>query len=81
MRITVRFFAVLKDRAGLSESALDLPEGCTISMALESLSKQYPAIRRDLQRAAFAVNRTYVKPDSILNDNDELALIPPVSGG
>jgi molybdopterin converting factor subunit 1 len=81
MRITVRFFAILKDRAGTSETTLELASGSTVASALESLSKRFPDLQRDCNRIAFAVNRSYVKPDQVLRDGDELALIPPVSGG
>ena len=82
MRITVRLFAILKDRAGgVGETTLELPQGTTVSAAVEQLVTRYPAIRSDCARTAFAVNRDYVKPDHPLADGDELALIPPVSGG
>jgi molybdopterin synthase catalytic subunit len=81
VRITVRFFAILKDRAGASEATLDLPPQTTVSTAVETLLVRFPAIQGDCKRVAFAVNRAYVKPDHVLCDGDELALIPPVSGG
>lgn len=77
----MRFFAILRDRAGTGESALDLPEGATVAQASEAIAGRFPAMRGDLHRAAFAVNRAYARSDAILNDGDELALIPPVSGG
>jgi molybdopterin converting factor subunit 1 len=81
MRITVRFFAVLKDRAGCAEALLDLPAGATISTATDALVKVFPGIQDHLPRIATAINRNYAKREEILHDGDELALIPPVSGG
>ncbi|HEY7088964.1 MAG TPA: molybdopterin converting factor subunit 1 [Tepidisphaeraceae bacterium] len=81
MRITVRFFAILKDRAGVGEAKIELPEGSTVSAAVESIAARFAGVRSDLNRAAFAVNRNYAKPEQVLRDGDELALIPPVSGG
>ena len=82
MRITVRLFAILKDRAGgVGEMTLELPDRTTVSAAVEQLVSRYPAIKSDCHRIAFAVNRDYVKPDQVLAEGDELALIPPVSGG
>ena len=81
MRITVRFFAILKDRTGMSETRLDLPSESTVSTAVAMISERFPAIKSDLKRTALAVNRSYEKPETILHDGDELALIPPVSGG
>jgi molybdopterin converting factor subunit 1 len=79
--IRVRLFAVLRDRAGLSELALDLPQGATVAQAREPLVERLPSLREHLDRCSFAVNFNYVRTDATLHDGDELALIPPVSGG
>jgi molybdopterin converting factor subunit 1 len=81
MLIHVRLFAILKDRAGLSETTLELPAGATAADASEALAGKFPSLRGPLQRSALAVNRSYCAPSTPLNDGDELALIPPVSGG
>lgn len=81
VQITVRFFAILRDRAGLDQTVLQLPEGATVRTAARTLSERLPAISRDLERTAFAVNREYADQQQVLHDGDELALIPPVSGG
>jgi molybdopterin converting factor subunit 1 len=81
MRVTVKLFAILKERAGISEFPLELPCGSATSVALESIASRHPNIRELLRRAAVAVNREYAPRDTTLNDGDELALIPPVSGG
>jgi molybdopterin converting factor subunit 1 len=81
MRITVKLFAILRDRAGVPELTLDLPRGSATSVALELVATTLPSIRELLPRAALAINREYVPRDATLNDGDELALIPPVSGG
>jgi molybdopterin converting factor subunit 1 len=81
MRVTVKLFAILKERAGVSEFAIELPRGSATSVALESIATRHPRLRELLPRAALAVNREYVPRDTTLNDGDELALIPPVSGG
>ena len=81
MKSTVRMFAVLRERAGREEVPLELPEGADVGGAVEQVAQRLPAIRELLPRVAYAVNRQYVKPDAKLADGDELALIPPVSGG
>jgi molybdopterin synthase sulfur carrier subunit len=81
VRITVKFFAILRDRASTSETTLDVPPQSSVATAIETLSARFPAIAADLKRVAVAVNRSYVKRDALLHDGDELALIPPVSGG
>ena len=81
MTINVRFFAILKDRAGTAQAQLDLPDGATVATAAEQLAIKFPLLRDALRRVAYAVNREYVTPQMQLHDGDELALIPPVSGG
>lgn len=81
MHITVRFFAILKDRAGVSESSIELPANSTVAAGLDAIRVQFPAVANDLKRSAIAVNRSYSDSQKVLNDGDELALIPPVSGG
>ena len=81
MTTTVRFFALLRDRAGLAELSLDLPLAATVSDAADRLAERFPPIAAMLPRVAFAVNREYVPRSTELHDGDELALIPPVSGG
>jgi molybdopterin synthase catalytic subunit len=81
MTVTVKLFAILRDRAGTAELSLTLPPGATVARAAEALAERLPAVRDFLPRVAYAVNRSYAKPDARLSDGDELALIPPVSGG
>ena len=81
MRLAVKLFALLRDRAGVAELALDLPPGSTVSAAADRLAERFPPIAAMLPRVAFAVNREYVPRTTELRDGDELALIPPVSGG
>jgi len=81
MRITIRFFALLRDKAGVAEWALDVPSGATVSKAIELLTAKFPAIAPALPRTAFAINMSKVNSDTVLNEGDELALLPPVSGG
>jgi molybdopterin converting factor subunit 1 len=76
VEVTVRLFAVLRERAGSSELTLELPEGARVRDALDSLS----ALAQDVP-LVMAVNREYASEEQPLDSGDELALIPPVSGG
>jgi molybdopterin synthase catalytic subunit/molybdopterin converting factor small subunit len=76
VEVTVRLFAMLRERAGAPEVVLELPEGARVSDALESLAGLAEGIP-----LVMAVNREYAGPDQVLDAGDELALIPPVSGG
>jgi molybdopterin synthase catalytic subunit len=82
MTVTVRLFAILRERAGRDHMELQLPAGATVADALEALSK-IPTLEGLLERVPvqMAVNRDYASPDTALSLNDELALIPPLSGG
>jgi molybdopterin converting factor subunit 1 len=82
VRVTVRLFAILRERAGTSLVDLDLAEGASARDALAELAGR-KGMRDLLERMPFAlaVNRTYVREDCSLREGDELALIPPVSGG
>lgn len=81
MKVTVKLFAVVRDQAGADELALDLPASAAVSAALAELVARLPEARDQIGRAAVAVNRAYASPAAILKDGDELAIIPPVSGG
>lgn len=76
MHVRVRLFAGLRERAGADEVELELPEGALVSDALERLSAV-----TDGMRVVMAVNHEYADPQATLEPGDELALIPPVSGG
>jgi MoaE-MoaD fusion protein len=76
VEVTVRLFAMLRERAGASELRLELPEGARVRDALDRLV----AVAGDVP-VVLAVNREYAPEDQALGDGDELALIPPVSGG
>jgi molybdopterin synthase catalytic subunit len=76
MRIRVRLFAMLRERAGTDELELDLPDGARVADALAQVDHLAPGLP-----LVMAVNRVYAKSDAPLSAGDELALIPPVSGG
>jgi molybdopterin synthase catalytic subunit len=80
--VRVRLFAILRERAGSDSIEVDLAEGATVADALRALS-ELPALAGVIDRlpVAMAVNREYATPDTRLAAQDELALIPPISGG
>jgi MoaE-MoaD fusion protein len=76
VQVTVRLFAMLRERAGASEVVLDLPDGARVSDALAELSSLADGLP-----LVMAVNREYAREEQPLAAGDELALIPPVAGG
>lgn len=81
MKIRVRLFASFREAAGSGTLAWDAPEGATVSEVVAALRETYPGLGPAADRALLAVNQEYVGGDLTLHDGDELALIPPVSGG
>jgi MoaE-MoaD fusion protein len=76
MQVHIRLFAGLRERAGASEVALELPEGARVADALAQLQHLTEGVP-----VVMAVNREYADEQLLLATGDELALIPPVSGG
>jgi len=76
MHIRVRLFAMLRERAGAEEIELELPDGAVVRDALERVGQLTAGIP-----VVMAVNHEYAEPSAVLSPGDELALIPPVSGG
>ena len=81
MRITVRLFARLRDIAGVPELTRDMPDGATAADVWRALVGQYPEMARYDSSISTAVNADYAKMSTVLADNDEVAFLPPVSGG
>lgn len=81
MQVRVRLFASLRDVAGRGEARLELPAGATAEAAWLALVTGHPALAPRRASLAVAVNRAYAGFDTVLQDADELAFIPPVSGG
>ena len=80
--ISVRLFAVLRERAGADVVQVVLPRGATVADVLRALAER-PGLDELLARmpVLMAVNRDYADPRTALAPDDELALVPPVSGG
>jgi molybdopterin converting factor subunit 1 len=83
MILQVRLFAILRERAGRDALEIDLAEGATVAEALRALAAESEPLGEALEAmpVVMAVNRSYVGEDARLSPGDELALIPPVSGG
>ncbi|MFN8373951.1 MAG: molybdopterin converting factor subunit 1 [Anaerolineae bacterium] len=81
MKITILFFATLKDLAGQSKLSLSLPDAVTVADVRQTLSAQHPHLAPNLNAAIAAVNREYAQPADAVHDGDEVAFFPPVSGG
>jgi molybdopterin synthase catalytic subunit len=81
MRVRVLFFGMLKDAAGKSSDEVELEEGALVRDLLAHCEARIPRLKESLGSLAVAVNQQYSGADTKLNANDEVALLPPVSGG
>jgi len=81
MRVRVLFFGILKDLAGKSVDFLDLPEGASVADLLSHYASSAPRMKESLAALAVAVNQQYSEAERKLQSGDEVALLPPVSGG
>jgi len=81
MRVRVLFFGVLKDVVGKPADSVDLADGASIRHLLAHYEAQIPQLKDSLPSLAIAVNQQYASPDTKLKADDEVALLPPVSGG
>jgi MoaE-MoaD fusion protein len=81
MNVRVRLFAIQRELAGTREVRLDLADGATVSAAWDALVVRHPVLAPGRDSVRFARNAEYAEPSTVLVDGDELAVIPPVSGG
>ena len=81
MRVRVLFFGMLKDMAGKSSDLLELPEPASVADVLAHCQAHIPRFKDSLPSLAVAVNQHYAGPETRLRLDDEVALLPPVSGG
>jgi molybdopterin converting factor subunit 1 len=81
MRVTVRLFARLRDIAGASELTREIAPGTTIRSVWRELAGEYPELGQYERSISSAVNADYAGMDRVLSEGDEVAFLPPVSGG
>ena len=81
MRVTVRLFARLRDLAGSGELVRDVATPATVDTVWRSLVDEMPGLRDYERTMSVAVNADYSKMSASVNDGDEVAFLPPVSGG
>ena len=79
--VTVRLFAGVREAAGVSSVDVELPAPATISQAVEAASRAVPGVWRLPKTVLLASNGEYASNETPVEDGDEVAIIPPVSGG
>jgi molybdopterin synthase sulfur carrier subunit len=81
MRVTVRLFARLRDLAGTGELVRDVPSSSTAQVVWNDLVLEWPGLREYEKTISVAVNAEYSRMTADVRDGDEVAFMPPVSGG
>ena len=79
--MTVRLFARLRDLVGESELVREVPAGATVQTVWSGLAAEYPAIAPYAESMSCAVNADYARVTATVGEGDEIAFLPPVSGG
>ena len=81
MRVTVRLFARLRDLVGSAELVQEASAGATVQSVWDALVHEHPAIAEYAKSMSCAVNADYARMTTVVVDGDEVAFLPPVSGG
>lgn len=81
MRVRVLFFGLLKEVAGAAEERLEVADGATLGAVFEHYAARHPRMREMAGSIVLARNQEFASPDSPVADGDEVAFLPPVSGG
>ena len=81
MDVTIRLFASLREKAGTSKLTLSVPEGTNVQQLLSLIQAEKLELEGATKGVLVAVNHEYASADTIITELDDLALIPPVSGG
>ena len=81
VRIRILYFATVRDATGIKMESIDLSKDTTISEMLSKISMIYPKLKHILNNIQISVNYRIVDFNTVLKDGDEVALLPPISGG
>jgi molybdopterin converting factor subunit 1 len=81
VRVTIRLFARLRDLVGENELVRDVPAGATVQTVWDELAADYPAVAPYAESMSCAVNADYARMTAAIGEGDEIAFLPPVSGG
>ncbi len=81
MKVIVRYFAIYREASGESQVEMQVKEGATLGDLLEAIFQQHPKLRKWSDSIVCSVNKRYADEERVLQEGDEVALLPPVSGG
>ncbi len=81
MRVRLLYFAAVRDLAGIAEEACDVPEGLDVAALARWLEARHEPLAGRLSHVRFARNAVFASDEARLEEGDEIAVLPPVSGG
>jgi molybdopterin synthase catalytic subunit len=81
MQVTVKLFGSIREAAGAEELAVVVPEGSTVTDLRQLLARDHPSFEEMADRLRISVNYEFVQAETVLSEGDEVAFLPPVSGG
>ncbi|HWP58842.1 MAG TPA: molybdopterin converting factor subunit 1 [Candidatus Acidoferrales bacterium] len=81
MKVKIRLFAILREKAKTGEITKEVEPGTTVAELWRLLQQDYPALDVPGVRLLYAVNQSYVGGEYVLQEMDEVVFVPPVSGG
>ena len=81
MELSVRFFALYRERAGCGLTSVEVSDGATVTDLVSAVRERFPRLAPPEVQIVVAVNEEYAEPETVLRPGDEICLIPPVSGG
>ena len=79
--ITLKLFSVYQEALGVEEMTMSLPVGTTVGEVCDRLIADHPELAKWKALTRFGINLQFVEPTTVLHSDDEIVLIPPVSGG
>jgi molybdopterin converting factor subunit 1 len=81
MRIKLKLFAFFRQTFGAPEVAYEISDGATVADLLEDIFKKHPSLEKSRGHVVVTINKIAVQPTEKMHDGDEVAILPPVSGG
>jgi len=80
-KIKVLFFATLRDRAGTKSLEIEIPVSTTVQELKNRIASDYPNLKQSMESVVISINREFAFDESVVPENAEVAVFPPVSGG
>lgn len=81
MKVRIRYFALYRDLSGKSDETVEIKEGSTLRNLMDAVKEVHPILGKQTGEFLLALNEEYANQETVLNEGDEVAIFPNVSGG